>query len=99
MRSPPSPIPDSYSQQKRKISSYRRVSDASSSVSSRSSSSVKMTRNLSRQSSPPVMVTSTSPRTYSPPPPSPHTPKRSSSPRYASQLRKSQDAEKPKWHF
>ncbi|KAG2202549.1 hypothetical protein INT47_012543 [Mucor saturninus] len=68
--------------------STRRVSDTSKPASA------KMSRNLSRQSSPPVMMTSTSPRPFSPPPT-----QRSSSPRYSSQLRKSQDLEKPKWNY
>ncbi|KAI9347509.1 hypothetical protein BD770DRAFT_462168 [Pilaira anomala] len=57
-------------------------------------SSTKMSRNSSRNSSPPVMVTSTSPRPFSPPPA-----RRSASPRYSSQLRKTQDLDKPKWNF
>ncbi|KAL9538533.1 hypothetical protein MBANPS3_010860 [Mucor bainieri] len=82
---------------KRASSPFRRVSDVSS-VSSRGSttSSVKMSRNLSRQSSPPILVSS--PRPFSPPPPpQQQSQKRASSPRHTSHLRK--DLEKPKWHF
>ncbi|KAI8881495.1 hypothetical protein K501DRAFT_334665 [Backusella circina FSU 941] len=81
------------SPQQQQRTPLRRVSDAEKKPRP---SSAKMKRSLSRQSSPPVLQRPATPplsqRPFSPPF---HT----STPRQSSNLRKSQEFEKPKWHF